>query len=70
MNTSELDAEARYTPFVESASAVMTPETDLSEMAKDLDHVSRETFTISGSQMRIFIKTSWWDHLPSAREAV
>ena len=47
MNTPDLDAEARYTPFFDRASAVMVPEEASSENVEDFVQFSREIVTIS-----------------------
>jgi hypothetical protein len=44
-----LEADARYTPFTETARPVITPETESSRKVDDFDHVSLEIITISES---------------------
>lgn len=47
MNTPDLEAEARYTPFFERASAVISPEDASSENVDDFAQSDRETVMIS-----------------------
>lgn len=47
MWTLEEDAETRYTPLLESPSAVIEPDAFLSEYVDDLVQSARETVTIS-----------------------
>ena len=47
MNTPDLDAAARYTPFLDSARAVIAPEHASSERVVDLVQLEREMVTIS-----------------------
>ena len=47
MNTPDLDAAARYTPFLDSARAVMAPEHASSERVVDFVQSERENVAIS-----------------------
>lgn len=51
MNTPDLDAAATYTPFLDSARAVMAPEHASSERVVDLVQSEREIVMISGAPL-------------------